>query len=235
MIDELNNELLLDKYKKGDLQAFDTLIDQNMGLVKSTVKHFTGRGTDYDDLVQIGSIGLIKAANAFDSGLGYKFSTYAFSMITGELRRHFRDDGIIKVSRSIKQYCAKMLRYKEEYISETGKEPSISYLAQKCGISEEDAILYIGAMTPVESMNTANDNELSTEEKTGFDNISEFIDKFALEQAIGELSKQEQLILHFRYNLSLTQSDTAKRMRLNQVKISRVEKRIMEKLRFKLT
>ena len=235
MINELNNTALIIKYKDGDRQAFDVLINNNMGLVKSTVKRFIGRGTDYEDLIQIGSIGLIKAVNAFNPDLGYEFSTYAFSMITGELRRHFRDDGIIKVSRSIKQYCAKMLKYKEEYILETGKEPSISYLAQKCGISDDEAILYIGALNPVQSTNSADENELTFEEKTGFDNIAEFIDKYALEQAVKELSKQEKLILYFRYNLSLTQNETAKRMGMNQVKISRTEKKIMEKLRLKLT
>lgn len=234
MNEERNNTALIIKYREGDNDAFEQLISQNMGLVKSTVRHFINRGTDYEDLLQIGSLGLIKAAHAFDPELGFEFSTYAFSMISGEIKRHFRDDGIIRISRNIRKYCAQMLKYKEEYIKNTGIEPPISFLAEKCGISNEEAIFYLGALNPVESMNTADDDEMTIEEKTGNDNVSEFIERYALKQAVSELTNEEKLILHLRYDLSMTQSDTAKRLKTNQVKISRTEKRIMEKLRSKL-
>lgn len=231
MSEERNNSTLIRKYKNGDVGAYDELINSNLGLVKSTVRRFLNRGTEYDDLVQIGTIGLIKAAQAFNPELGFNFSTYAFSMITGELRRHFRDDGMIKVSRSIKQYCAEMLKIKEQYTIEYGKEPPISYVAEKCGLSCEEAIFYLGALTPIESLNTSDDDELSPEEKIGTDNVSEFIEKFALKQAIDKLDPDERVIIHLRYSHSFTQNEVAARLGVTQVKISRMEKKIMGKLR----
>lgn len=231
MSDKNNNSTLISKYRNGDTEAYNELISSNLGLVKSTARRFMNRGTEYDDLVQIGTIGLIKAAQAFDPELGFSFSTYAFSMITGELRRHFRDDGLIKVSRSIKQYCAEMLKVKEEYTIQFGKEPPISYLAEKCGISCEEAIFFLGALTPVESLNNSDNDEMTHEEKIGTDNISEFIEKFALKQAIDMLLPEEKLLVQMRYGNSLTQNEVALRLGVTQVKISRMEKKIMEKLR----
>ncbi len=231
MKNNLDNTVLLEKYRNGDTEAFNQLIIDNMGLVKSSAKRFMGRGTEFEDLVQIGSVGLIKAANAFNPELGYKFSTYAFSMIVGELRRHFRDDGMIKVSRNIKSVCGKMLHLREEYFSKFGEEPEISYLAEKCGINEEDAFFYLGAMSPIESLNTSNDDERKKEDTIGFDNIEEFIERYALREAISNLTKEERLLIHFRYDLSLTQQETAKRLGSTQVSVSRLEKKIMEKLK----
>ena len=231
MSEERNNTELIKKYRNGDNEAYNLLISSNLGLVKSTVRRFVGRGTEYDDLVQIGTIGLIKAANAFNPEFGYSFSTYAFSMIIGELRRHFRDDGLIKVSRSIKQYCAEMLKIKEQYTLENGIEPPISYIAEMCGLSCEEAVFYLGALTPVESLNSSDDDELAHEDKIGTDNISEFIEKFALKQAIEKLCPEEKLIIQLRYRHSLTQNEVAARLGFTQVKISRMEKKIMAKLR----
>lgn len=229
-----DNKTLIQKYRSGDRCAFDLLIQNNMGLVKNTVKRFLNRGTDYDDLVQIGCIGLIKAINAFKPELGFEFSTYAFSMIAGELKRHFRDDGIIRVSRNIKKFGAVILNIKNDYVKSNGEEPTMTYLAGQCGITVEDVAFYLGAMSPTESSNTAEDENKTLEEKTGTDNIFEFIERYSLKQALSELSAEEQLIIYFRYNLSLTQNETAKRMGTNQVKISREEKKIIEKLRIKL-
>lgn len=226
-----NNTSLIIKYKSGDNSAFDELIKSNMGLVISTARRFMNRGTEYDDLVQIGSIGLIKAANAFDPELGYEFSTYAFSMITGEIRRHLRDDGLIKVSRSVKKRCAELLKIREDYFHEFDAEPPLSYLAEKCGISKEEAIFCLGAMSPVESMNTTDEGNVPLENKTGTDNIGEFIENFSLSQALDKLSDQERLIIHLRYDLALTQCDVASRLGFSQVKISRMEKKIIDKLR----
>lgn len=225
-----NTELAL-RYQDGDEKAFDKLVLDNMGLVHSTVKHFVNRGTDYDDLVQIGSLGLIKAAKSYDPCRGFEFSTYAFSMISGELKRHFRDDGLIKISRNIKKNCAYMLRMREEYISEHGSEPSVSYLAEKCGIEKEEAVFCLGAMTPIESTNTASDGKKSIEEIGGTDNIEQFIEKYSLHQAISMLSETERKIISLRFERSMTQNETAKILGMNQVKISRTEKKILEKLR----
>ncbi|MBR3994509.1 MAG: sigma-70 family RNA polymerase sigma factor [Clostridia bacterium] len=226
-----NNTALIKQYKSGDNSAFDELINANMGLVISTARRFMNRGTEYEDLVQIGSIGLIKAANSFDPELGYEFSTYAFSMITGEIRRHLRDDGLIRVSRSIKKKCAELLKIREEYLFEFNIEPTISYLSERCGISKEEAVICLGAMSPIESMNSSENGEMPLENKTGTDNIGEFIEKFSLTQALDKLSDEERLIIHLRYDLSMTQCDVATRLGASQVKISRMEKKIIEKLR----
>jgi len=229
-----NNTLLATRYREGDLGALDELICSNMGIVKSIAIRYINRGTDLEDLIQIGSVGLIKAARSYDPELGFEFSTYAYSMINGELRRHFRDDGIIKVSRSIKKYCAALLHEKELYEKKYNCEPTLSYLAEKCNISKEDAVLCLGASYPVGSLNNSSDDEASPQDRIGTDNIGAFIEKYSLYQAICELDDEERLILHLRYTLSCTQAETAERLGTNQVKISRMEKKILEKLRQKL-
>lgn len=231
MITDINTESANGVCNDGDFTTFENLVENNLGLVKSIARRFCGRGTDFDDLVQIGTIGLIKAAKAFDVSLSVKFSTYAFSMITGELRRYFRDDGLIKVSRSAKKNCAALLREKEIYELENGNEPTISYLAEKCGISVEEAVFCFGALSPVVSISESGEDELSIEEKTGEDNIDEYIEKLALKQALKALSPAEQRIIHMRYSLSMTQNDIAKCLCTSQAKISRAEKKILEKLR----
>lgn len=225
------NSVLLERYRNGDTEAFDQLIMNNMGLVRSSAKRFMGRGTDIDDLIQIGSVGLIKAANAFDPSLGYEFSTYAFSMIVGELRRHFRDDGMLKISRTVKAVCAKILKLREEYFVIHGEEPSMSYLAECCGIPDDEVFYYIGALSPVGSLNNACDDERKIEDIIGFDFMEEFTEKYALKEAVACLEKEERILIHLRYDLCLTQQETAKRLGITQVKVSRTEKKIMEKLR----
>ncbi len=232
------NKNLLKSYKDGDCDAFDALIENNLGLVKSIAQRYINRGTDFEDLFQIGSIGLIKAANSFDLSLGFEFSTYAFTMINGEIRRFLRDDGLIKVSRSTKKNCATLLCEKEKYIFENGFEPKIEYLAKKCNISLEEAIFCIGAMNPALSLNSTDDeddNDISLENKIGKDFTGDFIEKLALKEAIDKLPEQERILINLRYSASLTQSEVAKRLNTTQVKISRSEKKILEKLKVMLT
>lgn len=230
-----SNSVLVERYREGDTEAFEQLILNNMGLVRSSARRFMGRGTDLEELVQIGSLGLIKAAKAFNSSLGYEFSTYAFSMIVGELRRYFRDDGMIKISRNVKSVCSRMLKIREEYFIQYGKEPSLSYLAGQCGIPDDEAFYYIGAFMPIVSLSGGNEDERSPEEFIGFDDIEEFTETLALKDAISKLDKDEQLLIHMRYRLSCTQQETAKKLGTTQVRVSRMEKKIMEKLRKNLT
>lgn len=232
------NKVLVRQYRDGDTCAFDELIESNLGLVRSAAKRFVDRGTEYDDLVQIGTVGLIKAAKAFDAERGFEFSTYAFTMIVGEIRRFLRDDGLIKVSRNTKKLCAQLLREKEKYISEFGTEPHISFLADKCNITPEEAVFCIGAMNPVISMNSHDkdeDSDFCLEDRLGIDSIGEYVEHFALKQAISKLSEEERVLIQLRYEASLTQSEVAKRLNSTQVKISRTEKKILEKLRRLLT
>ncbi len=234
MKNNLANTVLLERYRNGDDEAFEQLIMNNMGLVRSCAKRFVGRGTDYDDLVQIGSLGLIKAANAFVPELGYEFSTYAFSMITGELRRYFRDDGLIHVSRTVKNVCARMMKLREEYSIAHGTEPPISYLAHQCSVPVDEVSFYLGALSPIESLNSPGENEIKKEDTVGSDNIEEFTERLALKEALSDLESEERMLVHLRYDLSMTQQETAKRLGTTQVRISRMEKKIMEKLRKKL-
>ncbi len=228
-----NRELII-RYRDGDEKAFEELVDANMGLVKSAARRFTGRGTELEDLIQIGAVGLIKAAKAYDLSLEFEFSTYAFSMIVGEIRRFLRDDGPIRVSRTIKKNCAVILAEKERYVEKFGCEPSIGVLAEKCGMSNEDAVLCLGALSPVLSFNgysDEDDDDFCLEQRVGNDDIGEYIDKLALEQALDTLEDEERMIIELRYRASMTQSMVAQRLNTTQVRISRTEKRILEKLR----
>lgn len=231
---KINNRALIVRYRGGDEGAFDELIESNMGLVKSAARRFTGRGTDLEDLIQIGAVGLIKAANAYDLSLEFEFSTYAFSMIVGEIRRFLRDDGPIKISRTIKKNCAVILAEKERYFEKFGIEPSIGELAEKCGISIEDAVMCIGALSPVISFNGYSDgdeDDFCPDKKVGNDDIGEYIERLALKQALDSLEDEERIIIELRYHKGLTQSIVAKRLNTTQVRISRTEKKILKKLR----
>ena len=228
------NRVLISRYREGDENAFEELVEANMGLVKSAARRFMGRGTELEDLIQIGAVGLIKAANAYDLSLEFEFSTYAFSMIVGEIRRFLRDDGPIKISRTIKRNCAVILAEKERYVEEFGSEPSIGVLAEKCGISKEDAVMCLGALSPIMSFNGYSDEDdenYSLDKRVGNDDIGEYIDKLALEQALDSLDEEERMIIELRYRASMTQSMVAKRLNTSQVRISRAEKKILEKLR----
>ena len=231
------NKDLINEYRNGNNNAFDELILSNLGLVKSSAQRFMGRGTEIEDLIQIGTIGLIKAAKAYNPSLGFEFSTYAFTMITGEIRRFLRDDGIIKVSRSTKKLCSQLLAEKEKYISQYGVEPRLSVLAEICGISVEEATFCLGAMTPIISLNGTqnNDDGFSLENILGTDNINEYEEKLVLNEAIKHLSQEERTIIEMRYSASMTQCEVAKRLNTSQVKISRTEKKILNKLREMLT
>ncbi len=238
MDNKTKNKVLIKQYQDGDNAAFDELIESNLGLVRSSARRFLDRGAEFEDLVQIGTIGLIKAAKAFDSELGFEFSTYAFTMITGEIRRFLRDDGIIKISRSTKKLCAQLLREKEKYVSEFGTEPHISFLAEKCNISCEEAVFCLGAMNPVISMNGSDSNtnsEITLEDRLGIDSIGEYVEHFALQEAILKLDENERTLIQLRYGASLTQCEVAKRLNTTQVRISRMEKKILEKLRRLMT
>lgn len=228
------NKELIQKYRDGETEAFEQLIVGNLGLVKSAAQRFIGRGTEAEDLIQIGAIGLIKAAKAYRPELGCEFSTYAFTMIVGEIRRFLRDDGLIKVSRSTKKMCAELLSKKEKYIARFGNEPKISELSEMCGISVEEAVFCLGAMTPVVSLNGTDSDEtpdFTLQDKIGIDYISEYDEKFALKEALGKLSQEERTLIELRYVASLTQCEVAKRLNTTQVKISRTEKKILTKLR----
>ena len=160
---------LLREASKGDKAATEALVRDNIGLVRSVALRFKDRGVDYDDLVQIGSLGMLKAIRSFDLSLGTSFSTYAVPLIMGEIRRFLRDDGLIKVSRQYKQNGAMLMREREKYILEFGEEPKIEVLAKNCGLTIEDAVVAIDATATVSSLHASidGDDENFTLEKSG--------------------------------------------------------------------
>ena len=234
------NQILLEKAKAGDEEATALLMETNLGLVRSIAYRFKDRGVDYEDLVQIGCIGMLKAIRSFDMEKGTVFSTYAVPLIIGEIRRFIRDDGLIKVSRIYKQQSALLMKAHEKYISEHGEEPKIEVLAKICGLSPEEAAVALDATASVNSLSSSLDGEddgftLEKVISNESNDIDKKIDHIALMQAISSLSPIWQQIITLRYLKEYSQQATAKILGLTQVKVSREEKKILEALRKKLS
>ena len=234
------NQELLKRASEGDEAATEELMRINLGLVRSIVQRFRDRGVEYDDLMQIGSIGMLKAIRSFDASKGTVFSTYAVPLIIGEIRRFIRDDGLIKVSRIYKQQGAMLMREREKYISENGAEPKIEELAKRCGMSVEDAAVAIDASSSVTSLSASinGDDETYTLESTLSSEKNEIeckIEHIALAQAISSLPPLWRKIVTLRYLREYSQQKTAELLGLTQVKISREEKKIFDILRKQLS
>ena len=218
--------------------ALEAIIEENMGLVRSIALRFRDRGTDYEDLVQIGIIGMMKAVRSFDPGREVVFSTYAVPLIMGEIKRHLRDDGPVKVSRVYKKLSAELGRARNKILTDEGREPSISELAQICGISVEDAAGALETVNPIASLSETfgEDEKLTLESQLASTDreIERLNDKIALSQAISRLPRDWQKIITLRYYRNLTQQQVANIMGLSQVKVSREEKKILAVLREEL-
>ncbi|MBU5469884.1 sigma-70 family RNA polymerase sigma factor [Falcatimonas sp. MSJ-15] len=228
----------------GNKEARDRLVIDNTPLIWSIVKRFTGRGTENEDLFQIGTIGLIKAIDNFNTDMEVRLSTYAVPLIMGEIKRHLRDDGIIKISRQIKDNGIKVKRATDEYIKRTGEEPTVAQLSYMLGIDTDDIVMAIEAASQVESIYKpvyGNDgSEMSLIEKVMSDNDNiqsedteknRLIDSMLLSELLKSLTREEQEIIRLRYYEELTQSDIARRYKTSQVQISRMEKKILLKLK----
>ena len=218
--------------------ALETIIEENMGLVRSIALRFRERGTEYDDLLQIGTIGMIKAVRSFDPNREVVFSTYAVPMIMGEIKRHLRDDGPVKISRIYKKLSAELGRVRSRILIDEGREPTIVELAERCGISVEDAAVALETVNPIASLSeTYGDDEKLTLESQLASNdceIERLTDKIALGQAIGRLPREWQRIISLRYFRNMTQQQVADALGLSQVKVSREEKKILAALREEL-
>ena len=221
---------------QGDEEALEQLVNDNMGLVKSVAKRFLGRGTDFEDLVQIGTIGLIKAIRNFDTNQNCVLSTYAVVLIVGEIKRHLRDDGMIKISRSTKANSTKIAAYTKEFQQKNNRLPQIKEIAKDLELSEEEIIIATESKQAVLSLfEKPSEDQKRPEETFGEDHFEKVYEKLSIEQEIEKLNENEQLLLRLRYKKNLTQSQTAKIMGVSQVKISREEKKIFEKLRTALS
>jgi len=209
----------------------DSFITENMGLVHSCCKHFTKRGTDYDDLFQVGCVGLIKAVDGFDESRGLCFSTYAVPVILGEIKRLFRDGGAVKVSRSLKELFLKASREKEKMENELCRQVTVSELAVRLQVNSEELAEAFCAAQPTVSLTYESADGIKELNLPTLSIEEEFSDKLDLEVALEKLEKIERDIIKLRYFGGLTQSQTAKTLGMTQVQVSRKEKKILISLR----
>lgn len=221
----------------GDKEARDTLVVENLGLIWSIVKRFAGRGYEQEDLFQIGAIGLIKAIDKFDLSFDVKFSTYAVPMITGEIKRFLRDDGMIKVSRSLKETAIKAGNATKELESRLGREPTTNEVANEIGITMEELVMALESVCEVESLHKTiyrNDgNEIFLVDKvlSKKDEHEELINSILINQMLGDLDEKERQIIEMRYFKNKTQAEIAKIFGISQVQVSRLEKKILRRMR----
>lgn len=209
------------------------LVEDNLGLVYSCAKRFKGRGAEYEDLVQAGCVGLIKAADNFDETRGFSFSTYAVPVILGEIKRIFRDSGTVKVGRAVKEKSRAVIKQKEEIAVKIGREPTLSELSQNLGIEQTEVAMLLNASMPAISL-TACDDEFQLDIPV-VSHENEISDTLALRQVIDSLDEKDKTMIELRFYGGLTQSKTADRLGMTQVQVSRREKIILEQLRKKLT
>lgn len=212
----------------------EQMIVDNLGLVHSIAHRFTGRGIEYDDLYQSGCFGLIKAVDNFDEEKGFQFSTYAVPVIMGEIKRLFRDGGAIKVSRSLKEKSIYVQAVREKYRKDNLAEPTISELSKLCGIEVEELSEILNILTPVASLSYAFEDDDSSID-VPVDEEDKLFDRISVHQAMKNLPIEEIKLIDYRFFQGKTQMETAKLLHISQVQVSRREKRVLLKLREKLT
>lgn len=238
----LSNEetfALLEEAKSGNDLAKEKLISLNSPLIKSIVKRYLNRGIEYDDLYQLGALGFVKAINNYDPSFNVKFTTYAVPMIAGEIKRFLRDDGSVKVSRSIKHTAVLIKNFINEYNKLHLSNPSLETIAKELNIDINDIVLAMEANTSPLSLNEKYGNDedgLSIMDKLP-DNFSldGFVDKLALRTIIESLSSREKQVIIMRYYLDKTQSEIAKELGVSQVQISRIENKVLNEMKEKMT
>lgn len=226
-------EELIRLAQAGDSQASEALVEENAGLIWSVAKRFIGRGTDTEDLYQLGCLGFLKAVEGFDLEYGTQFSTYAVPKISGEIRRFLRDDGAVKVSRTLKEQAATIRNMRSQLTSALGREPTVQEIAQHTGFSPEDIAMAETATATTESIHREIGEEGFSLENILTDTESEerILEKIALRQAIDRLGERESMVIHLRYFHGLTQDRVSKVLGVSQVQVSRIEKKALAHLR----
>ncbi len=233
--------VLIARAQAGDKEAREVLIEKNLGLVHHIVKRFLGRGYDAEDLFQIGSIGLMKAIDKFDLSFEVKFSTYAVPMISGEIKRFLRDDGMVKVSRSLKENGWKVKQAAERIAHEKGRDASLQEIGEATGLSKEDIVMAMEASVEVESIyksvyqSDGNEIYLVDRLPEKKDENEVLLNRMLLQQLLGELGDEERRLITLRYFQDKTQVEVAKKLGVSQVQVSRMEKRILVRMRERLT
>ena len=230
---------LLIQAQKGDKQARDKLVENNMGLVRHVIKRFAGRGYDMQDLFQIGCIGLLKAVDKFDTSYDVQFSTYAVPMIMGEIKRFLRDDGRVKVSRSLKQQNTLIRQATERLCQTKGREPTLEELEAATGMKQADIVMAMDAGQDVESIYKSvyqmDGNEICLVDKLPMekDEQEELVNHLLLEQLLEYLGDEEKQLIRMRYFENITQLEVAKKLGVSQVQVSRMEKKVLMLMRKK--
>jgi RNA polymerase sporulation-specific sigma factor len=240
MLDDLSTIQYIRLAKGGDNSAKETLVEHNVSLVKCIVKRYLGKGVDYDDLFQIACIGFLKAIAGFDESFGVKFSTYAVPMIAGEIKRFMRDDGSVKVSRTMKQTAKEINLFIEDCTLKNGKQPTMSEIAEKFSLEETEVVFIMGSSKMPLSLyggaeyKDGKERELIETLTTG-DEQEDWLDRMLLRGAIEALPERERRIIVLRYFRDMTQSEVARRIGVSQVQVSRIESRIIKEFREKLS
>ena len=226
-------EELIAKSQAGDPAASEALVNENTGLIWSVARRFAGRGTEIDDLYQLGCLGFLKAVEGFDLNFGTQFSTYAVPKIAGEIRRFLRDDGSVKVSRSIKEQAATIKSVRSRLISELGREPTVNEIAEQTGFTPEEIAMAETATACTESIHREAGEDGFTLENVLTDTESEdsLVERIALRQAIEKLPEREAMVIRLRYYHGLTQERVSRVLGVSQVQVSRIEKRAITSLR----
>jgi len=229
--------VLIERSHHGDKKAREQLVKDNMGLVWSIVKRFSGRGTDNEDLFQIGALGLIKAIDKFDTSFEVKFSTYAVPVITGEVKRFLRDDGMVKVSRSLKELSYRAYLAKEQLEKRLGRDPTVQEISKELNIPVEELTMALDASADVESLQKiiyqSDGSDISLEDRIPEEENPQerMLNRLLLEELLRYLEPQERQLIYMRYFQEMTQGAIAKKLGISQVQVSRMEKRILKKMK----
>lgn len=229
----MDTHTLITMAQAGDRSAAETLVTENAGLIWSIARRFQGRGTELDDLYQLGCLGFLKAVEGFDTSYGTQFSTYAVPKISGEIRRFLRDDGSIKVSRTLKEQSATIKSTRNRLASVLCREPSIQEISEQTGLSPEEIAMAESATAATESIQRETGDEGFSLEQILTDTESEerMVEKIALNQAISRLPEREAMVIRLRYFHGLTQQRVATVLNVSQVQVSRIEKKSLALLR----
>ena len=224
---------LIERAQQGDKAAAEQLVLENAGLIWSIARRYFGRGVEADDLYQLGALGFLKAIAGFDTRYGTQFSTYAVPKIAGEIRRFLRDDGAVKVSRSVKERAAAIKKARERLTGDFGRDPTVSELSEALGLSPEEIAAAETATSATESIQRQTGEEgFSLEDVLCTDGMEEkLLERMALQEALARLNDKERLVIQLRYYHSLTQQRVAGLIGVSQVQVSRIEKKALERLR----
>lgn len=238
-----NDMKIIERAQNGSKEDMTRLIEDNSRLVWSIVRRFNGRGYDIEDLYQIGSIGLIKAIQRFDTSFEVRLSTYAVPYILGEIKRFIRDDGPIKISRSIKELNIKIIELQKEYLNKYGKEITLEQLAKELKTSKEDITMALDSARPVNSIEDSQYRDNKTDKtislidqlSSGKDEENEITNRIAIKKLISELKDNEKEVILLRYYKGKTQMQVAKILGITQVQVSRIERKVLDNMKRKLT